>query len=97
MRLLLDTHTLIWVIIEPERLSERVTNLFFDRSNEILLSIVSVWEMQIKIQLGKLNFDLPLSELIESQQQANDLQLLSITTLHIYSFGKPTQPSSRSI
>jgi PIN domain nuclease of toxin-antitoxin system len=58
--------------------------LFFDRSNEILLSIVSVWEMQIKIQLGKLNFDLPLSELIESQQQANDLQLLSITTLHIY-------------
>ncbi|MBP5972038.1 type II toxin-antitoxin system VapC family toxin [Brasilonema sp. CT11] len=84
MRLLLDTHTLIWVILNPEKLSERVTSLFFDRSNEILLSIVSVWEMQIKLQLGKLHFDLPLSELIESQQQANDLQLLPITTRHIY-------------
>jgi PIN domain nuclease of toxin-antitoxin system len=80
VKLLLDTHTLIWVILDPEKLSERVTSLFFDRNNEILLSIVSVWEMQIKLQLRKLHFDLPLSELIESQQQANDLQLIPITT-----------------
>lgn len=40
--------------------------------------------MQIKLQLGKLKLDLPLSELIENQQQVNDLQLLSITTGHIY-------------
>lgn len=84
MRLLLDTHALIWIILEPEKLSERVTSLFFDREHEIFLSIVSIWEMQIKLQLGKLNFNLPLSELIESQQQVNDLQLLSITIIHIY-------------
>jgi PIN domain nuclease of toxin-antitoxin system len=84
VRLLLDTHTLIWIAIDPEKLSGRVTSLLFDRSNEILLSIVSIWEMQIKLQLGKLTFDLPLSELIESQQRANDLQLLPITTVHIY-------------
>jgi PIN domain nuclease of toxin-antitoxin system len=84
VRLLLDTHTLIWIAIDPEKLSRRVTNLLFDRSNEILLSIVSIWEMQIKLQLGKLTFDLPLFELIESQQRANDLQLLPITTVHIY-------------
>ncbi|PIG93418.1 type II toxin-antitoxin system VapC family toxin [Gloeocapsopsis sp. IPPAS B-1203] len=84
MRLLLDTHTLIWIIFEPNSSSERVTSLFVDREHEIFLSIVSIWEMQIKLQLGKLNFDLPLSELIESQRQVNDLQLLSILTEHIY-------------
>ena len=40
--------------------------------------------MQIKILLGKLNFTVPLSEIIASQQHANDLQLLAITTTHIY-------------
>ncbi len=40
--------------------------------------------MQIKTQLGKLNFTVPLSEIITSQQHANDLQLLAITTTHIY-------------
>ncbi|MEH1978773.1 MAG: type II toxin-antitoxin system VapC family toxin [Nostoc sp.] len=88
MRLLLDTHALVWIIFEPEKLSQRATNLFFDRDYEIFLSIVSIWEIQIKVQLGKLHFDLPLSELIESQQQVNDLQLLSITTEHIYALEK---------
>ncbi|MEH1768899.1 MAG: type II toxin-antitoxin system VapC family toxin [Nostoc sp.] len=88
MRLLLDTHALVWIILEPEKLSQRATNLFFDRDYEIFLSIVSIWEIQIKVQLGKLHFDLPLSELIESQQQVNDLQLLSITTEHIYALEK---------
>jgi PIN domain nuclease of toxin-antitoxin system len=88
VRLLLDTHALVWIIIEPEKLSQRATSLFFDRDYEIFLSIVSIWEIQIKVQLGKLHFDLPLSELIERQQQVNDLQLLSITTEHIYALEK---------
>ncbi len=84
MKLLIDTHVLIWVILNPEKLSPQVTRLFSDRKNDIYLSLVSIWEIQIKQQLGKLNFDLPLSELIESQQKVNDLKLLSITTEHIY-------------
>jgi PIN domain nuclease of toxin-antitoxin system len=40
--------------------------------------------MQIKIQAGKLTLDLPLHELIETQQQSNDLQLLPIKLTHIY-------------
>jgi PIN domain nuclease of toxin-antitoxin system len=84
MRLLLDTHVLIWIILDPDKLSKRVESLFVDRNHEIFISIVSIWEMQIKTQLGKLSFNLPLAELIESQQQVNDLQLLSIKTSHIY-------------
>lgn len=78
MKLLLDTHTFIWWTGLPERLSERVANLLAQEDNDLLLSVASVWEMQIKIQSGKLNLDLPLRELISTQQQTNNLQLLPI-------------------
>ena len=84
MKLLLDTHVLIWSAENPTKLSERVTNLLNDTSNSWVISIASIWEMQIKIQTGKLTLDLPLHELIEIQQQFNELQLLQIKSSHIY-------------
>lgn len=61
MKLLLDTHTFLWWTGDSERLSEQVNRLLADPS------VASVWEMQIKLQLGKLNLELPLRELIENQ------------------------------
>jgi PIN domain nuclease of toxin-antitoxin system len=84
MNLLLDTHVFIWLSLTPERLSERVTDLLMDETNLWFLSLVSVWEMQIKRQLGKLSLNLPLPELIASQQQTNGLQLLPIELNHIF-------------
>jgi PIN domain nuclease of toxin-antitoxin system len=84
VNLLLDTHTLIWWSISPKRLSQQVSNLLDDEDNTLFLSLTSVWEMQIKLALGKLVLNLPLPELIESQCQTNDLQLLSIKPAHIY-------------
>jgi PIN domain nuclease of toxin-antitoxin system len=66
LKLLLDTRVFIWWASGPERLSDRVLSLCEDRANTLVLSVVSAWEMQIKVQLGKLFLDLPLSELIES-------------------------------
>jgi len=66
VNLLLDTHVLIWLSLTPELISERVTNLLMDETNLWFLSIASVWEMQIKLQLGKLSLNLPLPELIAS-------------------------------
>jgi PIN domain nuclease of toxin-antitoxin system len=82
MRLLLDTHTFIWWDSHPEKLSQTALSLLQDQSNTLILSVVSVWEMQIKLQLGKLKLNLPLSELIESQQQINNLQILSVSLAH---------------
>ncbi len=84
MNLLLDTHTFIWWSLTPERLSQRVSSLLADPSNNLILSVASVWEMQIKLQLGKLNLELPLRELIETQQQTNNLQLLPIQVTHVW-------------
>ena len=84
MKLLLDTHTLIWWTLTPERLSERVANLLAQEDNDLLLSVASVWEMQIKIPSGNLSLDLPLRELVLSQQQTNNLQLLSIRVADVW-------------
>jgi PIN domain nuclease of toxin-antitoxin system len=49
----------------------------------VLLSVASAWEMQIKLQLGKLDLRLPLAEVIASQQQSNDIQVLSVALGHV--------------
>jgi len=64
VNILLDTHVLIWSTGNPERLSEKVVNLLADTSNTLIFSLASIWEMQIKLQLGKLTLNLPLPELI---------------------------------
>ena len=83
MRLLLDTHTFIWWDTAPSNLSEQVLAACRDRSNVLLLSVASVWEMQIKSQLGKLRLDLPVAEIIEAQRTTNHLEILPIYLEHV--------------
>jgi PIN domain nuclease of toxin-antitoxin system len=83
MRLLLDTHTFIWWDSEPAKLSAQALALCQDQQNSLLLSVASVWEMQIKLQLGKLKLTLPLSEIIENQQQTNHLEILPVLLSHV--------------
>jgi PIN domain nuclease of toxin-antitoxin system len=85
MKLLLDTHTFIWWANEPEKLSKKVLAACQDNSNTLILSVVSAWEMQIKMQLGKLKVSRPIEELIKAQQQANSLQVLPIELAHVMS------------
>ena len=84
MNVLLDTHVLIWWSISPGNLSETVYQLLDDQNNNLFFSLASIWEMQIKLQIGKLTLNLPLPKLIESQCQTNELRLLPIEIAHIY-------------
>ncbi len=84
MRLLLDTHIFIWWADEPERLDGRLLDALLNAENELILSVVSLWEMQIKAQLGKLTFQRPLKELVHLQQSVNGLQLLPVTSNHVF-------------
>jgi PIN domain nuclease of toxin-antitoxin system len=88
MRLLLDTHTFIWLDSEPDKLSHYAFVACKDRTNTLLLSVASIWEMQIKLQIGKLTFSLPLEQRIASQQQANNVQLLPIVFPHVLGLDK---------
>lgn len=54
MKLLLDTHIFLWLNSDPEKLSETIQEACSASDNELYLSLVSPWEIQIKQQLGKL-------------------------------------------
>jgi PIN domain nuclease of toxin-antitoxin system len=54
MRLLLDTHVLLWWHDQPAPLTETAYSAINDLSNDVSLSVVNGWEIQIKAQLGKL-------------------------------------------
>lgn len=56
MRLLLDTHILLWALIEPTKLSAKTRAVLEDRENEVLFSAASIWEMTIKAALGRADF-----------------------------------------
>jgi len=56
MKYLLDTHTVLWFFDHVDRLSEKALGAILDPANEKYVSIVSVWELAIKISLGKLKF-----------------------------------------
>jgi PIN domain nuclease of toxin-antitoxin system len=81
--LLFDTHSFIWWADEPAKLSATALTALEDENNRLFLSDVSIWEMQIKVQLGKMKLRLPLHDLIESQRRDNEVEILHITTEHI--------------
>jgi hypothetical protein len=60
VRLLLDTHTFLWFIGGDAALSPYARQLIEDRTNERLLSIASLWEMAIKVSLGRLTGSAPV-------------------------------------
>lgn len=82
MNLLLDTHTFIWWDDDIQQLSTSAREALFDKSNILILGAASVWEMQIKIQTGKLKFSIPLDQRLDRHRTINQLQILSITSDH---------------
>ncbi|NMF57971.1 type II toxin-antitoxin system VapC family toxin [Pseudanabaena yagii] len=83
MKLLLDTHTFIWWHSEPECITQNTLSLLQDPDHEVMLSVVSLWEMQIKIQLGKLTLRDDLEVMVKIQQERNNISLISVTFSHV--------------
>lgn len=57
MRCLLDTHALLWVLFDPSQLSRAAAAAIIDRSNDIFVSAVNLWEISLKYSLGKLELE----------------------------------------
>lgn len=88
MKLLLDTHAFLWLRSEPEKIPQSVLEAYYNINNDVFLSMISIWEIQIKHQLGKLELNIPLQDLIDTQTQNNGLKILAITPEHIYALNK---------
>jgi len=63
MNYLLDTHMLIWYLNGDKKLSDDSVTIIDNTDNKIYVSIVGLWEIAIKISLGKLKISIPFEEL----------------------------------
>ncbi len=82
MKLLLDTHTLLWFIAGSVNLSAYARSLIEDVSNEKFVSIVSIWETAIKVSIGKMTLSAPFDVLFPHQLQTNGFDLLPVKIKH---------------
>jgi PIN domain nuclease of toxin-antitoxin system len=73
MRLLLDTHAFLWYITSSDRLSSKAATAITDASNEVHLSVVSVWETLIKYQLGRLSLPAPADQYLKQKQEQHQI------------------------
>lgn len=83
MKVLLDTHIFIWYSISPEHLSAKALSVI-ENADTLFISIASIWEMQIKVSLKKLDLGQPLPLIISDECRNNDFHILPITPDHIY-------------
>ncbi len=84
MRVLLDTHALIWHFADSDSLSPSAKNIINNPQNKLFISAVSIWELSIKISLGKLELAAPVREVIGGYVKTGTV-LLSMTPEHAMS------------
>lgn len=69
MRFLLDTHVWLWSLLEPARLSQRVSRALADEANELWVSPLSVWELFLLVEKGRVVLRIPAAEWVASAFQ----------------------------
>ncbi len=86
MKALLDTHVFLWAAVEPEKLSEHARDVC--ESAELLLSVASVWEIAIKVQIGRLVLPQEPRKWILRQVEAGEISVLPIHARHAFRAGE---------
>ncbi len=82
MAFLLDTHAFLWFASGDKKLPKSVSDKIKDIHQSCFLSIASLWEITIKKQIGKLNFDVSLDELFEFADR-NQIEIVPINYEHL--------------
>lgn len=82
MRLLLDTHTLLWYVLGDAQLSNTATALIVDPANDVLVSPASYWEIAIKVSIGKLPLTQPFDDFLDTCLNRYRFRLLPIEPPH---------------
>ena len=80
MKILLDTHVLLWSVFEPHKLSSEAKEVIADQHNFVLVSIISLWEIAIKTSIGRLNIPESFFEQITDD---SGFELLSLKPIHM--------------
>jgi len=82
MKAILDTHAFLWWLAGDARMSRHARDIIV-RSNDLFLSIASIWEILIKVQSGKLDFPRPAGPYLLSKMAENRIKTLPISVDHL--------------
>jgi len=82
MRLLLDTHTLLWWTLDDRRLSATAREAVADAANAVYVSAASAWELAIKAGLGRLSLPEELGRLLAEELRSNGFRPLAVSMAH---------------
>src|SRR5690242_9151928 len=85
MRFLADTHAFLWYIFDDPRLSDRAERAFNDQS-EVLFSLASLWEIVVKVSIGKLKLGCEYKKFVEEYVLKREVELLSIDLPHLANY-----------
>jgi PIN domain nuclease of toxin-antitoxin system len=75
MRLLLDTHVLLWFLEQPDRLKPEVLARIQSRENEVFFSAATIWEIAIKASLGRVDFRVSPSVVVDVARRSGLIEL----------------------
>lgn len=82
MKLLLDTQCWLWWFAQPERLNEETITYIADETNELWFSVAGIWEIGIKVAIGKLPLPEPPDSYLSSRMGQLGMRSLEITATH---------------
>ncbi len=85
MKLLLDTHVVLWYIMDDRQLPKSIKKLISDKNNIRLISYASIWEMGIKYSIGKLKFEEGFDTLIATIVNSN-IEITPIELGHLMKY-----------
>jgi PIN domain nuclease of toxin-antitoxin system len=86
MKILLDTHTFLWWVTDDPKLSIIAKNIIANPDIEVYFSVVSAWEIIIKVGTGKLTLSESPDIYIPSRVASNHFEILHLDMRHILSF-----------
>jgi PIN domain nuclease of toxin-antitoxin system len=82
LRLLLDTHSLLWFVLNDAQLSDSARTTISDPANDVLVSPASYWEIAIKVSIGKYTLTVPYQDFIQHAIADNDFEVLPVEVRH---------------
>src|SRR6185437_1291159 len=84
MKLLLDTATLLWISHDGAKLSATARAAYLDSTNELFVSVASLWEIIVKNRLGKLPLPAPIEKLIEPLKSSGTVRIVPLSEDAVY-------------
>ena len=82
MKIIVDTHALLWFFSNDINLSEKARETIVNSNNDVFISIASFWEISIKLSLSKLALDIPFELLFDESEKLN-MSILNVKKEHL--------------